>query len=153
MASNIVQPGSGLLVSARYTNNAGQAIPSGAATIFNFVDQDYDDHNAVTTGAAWKFTAPFDGVYALDSLITFSNQSYTAGASIILAIYKNGVEIVNSYGIVEVTTSNLFGKQASSEIDMVKGDYLDVRISQGSGGTRTTQTGGQYNFISISLVR
>jgi hypothetical protein len=44
-------------VHARYTTDAGQSIPDITTTIVNFEDVSDDTNTAVTTGAAWHFTA------------------------------------------------------------------------------------------------
>ncbi|MCC7443187.1 MAG: hypothetical protein IT285_16260, partial [Bdellovibrionales bacterium] len=52
-------------VRARYTSTSGQSIPNSTVTVINFDTKEYDSHNKVATGAAWKFTADVAGVYSV----------------------------------------------------------------------------------------
>src|SRR5688572_12135368 len=54
------------VVRARYASAATTTVPaSGAEVLVNYGNLIFDSHSAVTTGAAWRFTAPAGqgGVY------------------------------------------------------------------------------------------
>lgn len=98
----------------------------------NFDTKEYDDHNAVTTGAAWKFTAPISGLYEIKAT---TNNVTTLSAAVIL-IYKNGVAYKKAYFNVNNSQSS-----GSTNIKLLAGDYIDLRpnVSAGyAGGTITS---------------
>lgn len=47
-----------LTVHAACSSSTGQSIPRDSTTVVNFATKDEDTHNAVTTGASWRFTTP-----------------------------------------------------------------------------------------------
>lgn len=61
------------LGTAHHCNNGNQS-PVGC--IVNFNVKEYDTHNAVTTGSAWKFTAPMAGKYRVTTTITTASLSW-----------------------------------------------------------------------------
>jgi len=57
-------------VSAYYIIASQQTLGVGPATsLLDFATKIHDSHNAVTTGASWKFTAPISGRYLIGGLI------------------------------------------------------------------------------------
>jgi hypothetical protein len=54
---------------ARYKTSAAPSFTATTAALINFGTQDYDTHSAVTTGASWKFTAPYAGKYRVTALV------------------------------------------------------------------------------------
>lgn len=49
---------SSMICAARYVMTVNQSVPNGPFTVLNYNTKDYDTDNAVTVGAAWKFTVP-----------------------------------------------------------------------------------------------
>lgn len=96
-------------------------VPNGTSVTLNTpVDASssvWDTHGCVTTGAAWKFTANKAGKYRLNALIYIGVTQTTF-------LYKNGVQF--DY-LSAVNSSNVFSL-ASSQVDLVVGDYIDVRL-------------------------
>lgn len=90
-----------------------------AANPFNFDGKEYDTHNAVTTGAGWKFTAPVSGKYSVKA---FLNPFSTPPSSPYFSIYKNG-SFYSSIGWMTATTANC----ATGTIALNAGDYIDLR--------------------------
>lgn len=82
---------SGLLetVVAQYSMDTSTARTGGPEATFNILDYnavDIDTHNAVTTGADWKFTCPVSGIYEVSaSFILFDNP----GVDLALNLFKN----------------------------------------------------------------
>jgi hypothetical protein len=143
-------------VSARYSTAAGDPMPSGAtATIINFVTKSYDSHNAVTVGAAWKFTAPISGKYEVISNVRYENvQSWAAGSYVDARLYKNG-SIVSDCDTL-ITTSITPGQGPSAQmVDKIKllaGDYIDIRSTHGEATTRNLVAYGATVFVTIDRV-
>jgi hypothetical protein len=133
-------------VIAKYGNSANQSLPN--LTIIDFNTKEIDSDNAVTTGASWKFTCPIGkgGSYLLAVGTTWS---VTSGNSDSLVVFKNGVQFRVSYGAGSTTAFNT-GVSFSIIIDLVPGDYIDIRYS--SPQTATLQGGVQYNWITIQSI-
>lgn len=138
----------GRVVAARYTTNAGQSISNGATTIIDFEDKELDTHSAVTTGASWKFTAPFAGNYQVESCITTSGTG--TGATILLDIFKNGGGYAR--GDRRVSSNNFHGQCVTSLVVLSAGDYFDIRFENGSGATKTLESSTQTNHVSVFLI-
>jgi hypothetical protein len=106
--ASLAQP----LVYARYTGVAAIA-PNNP---FNFATKDKDSYNAVTVGAAWKFTAPKTGVYDVVGMV------WPAGA-VDLYMYKGGV----STRYIRYLTSTR--AQFSDMVYLAKDEYIDYRCA------------------------
>lgn len=137
---------------ANYSTNASQTISTGTVTIVDFEDKITDTHNAVTTGASWKFTAPSSGNYLVASTILFeATTGWAENEEINIYVYKNGIifrEMGRTNG--HDATSAYVGAVGTTIIPMVKGDYFDIRALQHSGGSLPLFVGGEYNHVSIA---
>jgi len=140
-------------VGARYTTNAGQIIPSATGTIINFEDFVYDTNSAVTTGTAWKFTAPITGYYLIDcALLSASTTDWAIGEIANIGLYKNGV----LYSVMSWFTSQLsangirFSVSGSDVIYLIATEYINIRISHTVGTNLALHNDGAYCFVSIS---
>lgn len=139
------------VIAARYTSDAAQSIANTGFQIVNFEDKTYDTHNAVTTGASWKFTAPAPGKYELSVTINYSSATYAVGNSADVSIYKNG----SSYSVgptweaqaaVTVQASNSY----TDAVELNAGEYIDVRVSNGrTAGATSLAAGG----VQVSIKR
>ena len=140
-------------VVAVYSTDAGQSIPHNAATIVDFEDQVVDTHSAVTTGAAWKFTAPLSGYYQVQVHLTF--VSTTAWALIEraeIALYKAGAQ----YSVLDRAThwdtsaqTNFRTTRGGDVVQMAAGEHIDIRVTQDSGGALALFPTGVLNRVSI----
>jgi hypothetical protein len=72
-------------VAASYWSSGNTSMSS--STPLNADTKFYDTHGAVTTGAAWKFTAPIPGKYTVKYFI---NNSGSVSSSSNIQIFKNG---------------------------------------------------------------
>jgi hypothetical protein len=123
-------------VAAKYSGAVSAAVSTTAP--FQWTTKQHDTHNAVTTGASWRFTAPIAGIYRVSA-----TAAITAGPQDI-AVYKNGT----------ITPSTLFGANGtyslsgSVSIQLLAGDYIDVRPTASS---YTAVAGTNYS-ISIEKV-
>lgn len=139
-------------VSVRYTCTSGQSIPTSSFTIINFATASYDSHSAVTTGASWKFTAPVSGKYAVKASIFLASASWTAGQPLAIDIYKNGSAVSQGPQNIAATLSAQYGTQINDNIQLKAGDYIDLRVFQGQGGSVALNSSGTYNYVSIERV-
>ncbi|TGL35602.1 hypothetical protein [Leptospira perdikensis] len=101
-------------VGASYYSSANQ---TSLTTQINFGAKVYDTHNAVTTGASWRFTAPQSGKYLLTGFLS-SNGNYRVG------LYKNNS--IHIYGIVVIPPTSNYDS-FSHTIELLAGDYIDLR--------------------------
>lgn len=139
------------IIACRYTSDAAQSIANTGFHIVNFEDKTYDTHNAVTTGASWKFTAPAPGKYEVSVTINYSTQTYAVGNNADVAIFKNG--LVYSYGptwdaqaAVSVQASNSY----TDGVELNAGEYIDVRVSNGRTAGATALAA---NSVQVSIKR
>lgn len=141
-------------VNARYTTVAGQSIANGTTPQVNFDTKDFDSHSAVTTGSSWKWTAPVSGKVSLKACAMFAgSQSFSSGNPIEGWVYKNGS--LHSRFAFQQTQATFTGRVAligSSDISVLAGDYLDVRISHGETTARTLSTTAGDNWVAIERV-
>jgi microcystin-dependent protein len=93
-----------------------------STTPINFDSKVYDSHGAVTTGAAWKFTAPISGKYLVT---TFINASVVPPGNVYLRIYTNG-GAPESFDYILTTQGTASGSEIMS---LNAGDYIDIRTN------------------------
>lgn len=141
-------------VNAVYTTAAGQSIPNASVTIINFDTKETDSHNSVTTGASWKFTAPMSGKYLISSITQYASATYNNGTIFQSDLYKNGVVVANlGYFVMPNVTTNLRPYLSGSRIvQLLAGEYIDIRTFQNNGGASVLLNSSQYNHLSITRV-
>jgi hypothetical protein len=143
----------GMSVVARYSTAAGQSIPNNSDTVINFDVQNYDTHSAVTTGAAWRFTAPVDGYY----LVTIS-MLFAATDTWIDQEYVSLISYINSVGISRMgftahhgSASSIFvGASGTDILQLNAGDTLNIHVIQTSGAALALHNAADYNYIAIT---
>jgi hypothetical protein len=140
-------------VIARYQTDAGQSgITTG--TIVNYEDKIIDTHNAVTTGANWKFTAPVSGKYRITVSNETTGRSDTVGNLMSMRLHKNTT--ATSYvGLTYVQTTSSVAKVATGSdlIELKAGDYIDLRLEHSlSAGSVTLGSNANTNYVVIERV-
>lgn len=136
------------VVAARYTYASGQNVTNGSTDILNFATLDFDTHNAVTTGASWKFTAPVPGIYRVSADIV--SDANTNTAPVTLDLYKNGSLYSDiTRGAKAGTTSCAYQLTGSTSIKLAAGDYIDIRLENGSGGTLAVLANVRNSWVAI----
>lgn len=135
-------------VAARYYVSASTANTSFADDSPEIVDADtkiYDTHGAVTTGAAWKFTAPVAGKYHVCIRQRWANGTNLADTDGFL--YKNGASYAGVFGS---PTASVYDHNGCVTVNTVAGDYLQWYASQNdsAAGARNITTTGNA-FIDI----
>jgi hypothetical protein len=145
------------VIAAQYEEASGQTITNGSTDIIQFDDLVDDTHSSVTTGAAWKFTAPSSGRYRVSAMILGSNAAggWDEGDILILYLYKNGV-VFKALDYEEAdaspASSTAQSLQGSLYINLDAGDYIDVRLNNGTGVNWVTDTNANWNYISIDKI-
>lgn len=141
-------------IAATYSTATAQSIPNTTATIVDYNIKDYDSHNSVTTGASWKFTAPSVGRYNVNATaVLAAGGGWNAGESASISLYKNNVEIytLDNYN-AEVAHSSAVGLAGSSDIQLLAGDFIDIRLTQTSGGAIALDPQAKLNHVSIHRI-
>lgn len=137
-------------VNASYTINASSAVlsvtNSSTDIILDYNSRIMDSHNAVTTGASWRFTAPVSGKYAVNAGLTFGTWTTPAGAAQ-FQIFKNGV-FFSRMDRKATTTDGQF-EGSLTLVSMNAGDYIDIRMNNGSGSAMQVFSTTGYSTVSI----
>ena len=142
------------VVSAKYNTVAGQSMANGASTLIDFGTKVRDTHGSVTTGGSWKFTIPVPGTYTVSALTVLSSGGgWAAAEEAYLDVYKNGafVSRLDRYYSDSTHTARVT-LGGTDDIDFVAGDYLDLRLYQGSGGAITLLASADSNYINIAKI-
>ena len=142
-------------VNASYTTTAGQSISDATTTIVNFGTKDFDSHNAVTTGASWKFTAPISGVYEVSAgLLLPSGGGWVVSEEADLELFKNGSFYSRLAGVyMQTTHSTLVSLYGSPRlVRLLAGEYVDVRVYQNSGASLSIHTGAGFTYVNIKRI-
>lgn len=118
---------------AYYASNIAQTLNVG--DIINFNVREVDTDNAVTTGAAWKFTCPRAGTYLVTASIDSSVQAT-------FELFLNGVYYKKT---------KLGGALTNAIVlDLAAGDFIDFRHEDPSGSVPLT---GDARETWIQIVR
>lgn len=137
-------------VAAVYTHTTSDTVDSGTPTIHDYDTKVTDTHNAVTTGAAWKFTVPTGrgGLYSVSATGGFAGVGVPF--MLTLFLYKGGSINKRLCGIEGAGADGLFGN-GSTTIELAAGEYIDIRIQQDSGSPVGTEN-ANGGWISIAEV-
>lgn len=91
-----------------------------------------DTHGLVTTGASWKFTAQYPGLYEVKYVSSHASVTLTTGASLNAELYKNGSfykpVAIYAHQAATATSPTISG---SVNVWLNSGEYIDVRESVG----------------------
>lgn len=126
-------------VFASYYASASQ---TSFTTQINFGAKIDDTHDAVTTGASWKFTAPISGVYRITGII-YGNA---AGR---VELFKNGSLNNALWGFIDGPN---YVSSSSLEMTLLKGDYIDLRPAFTMSSTGNALITSPSSQIQISMV-
>lgn len=141
-------------VCAMYSTNAGQSIPNGAETVVDYGNKIYDPLGSVTTGASWVYTAPFDGVYALQAIAQFDSAAWTAGQEARFYLYGPGsfAGIIIDTSYVDVVTTRNVMVKGGAILYMAAGATVHVRLYQVRGSSTAMAANNATNYIHISRI-
>lgn len=153
--SAVIGGGEGRVVAASYKLTGGQTVTgTNTLDILNFSTLEKDTHGAVTTGSAWKFTAPVSGIYNINVSIELISSNYSNSGKLRAYVYKNGspAAMISSY-----TTINAFSMSpifsGATEIELKAGDYIDVRgFESSSGDSASVIVDTVRNRVAISRI-
>lgn len=141
---------------ARYKNalnasDSTRVFPSATTQIINFDTVEYDTNSAVTTGAAWKFTAPFTGKYRFAFFVHASSAAFNGITNAwSVRLFKNGsVHQFITRDIPQGTTTvpHLGG---SGTVPLTAGDTADLRML--NDVSTTIENDNNINWVTIEYV-
>jgi hypothetical protein len=137
------------VVGATFQHAAGASINDSTYTIVDFATEVFDTHDAVTTGASWKFTAPVAGKYFVGAHVVYVGVADTW--STYLSLFKNGSGPTQTLCLSDQPTSLSQGTPGCVVVSLAKGDYFDLRTWQNSGAARSLSNDGTVNHVSVLL--
>jgi hypothetical protein len=122
------------------------------ATIIQWDTKLEDTHNAVTTGAGWKFTAPISGLYEVKCMVESVSGSWVAGNYIIFRAYING-NAKQGFGTSECanTGSSTVIAYGSRVVRLAAGEYLQVKAFTALTTTMYNND-ADFNWIQITRI-
>lgn len=140
---------------ARYyhypTFGIGASIPDATNTLINFNTAFDSQTNAnITTGAAWKYTAPRTGYYLIQTAVTIVFGNNDTGTCYI-EVWKNGAahrRMTRQSGHVLREETQYM---ASCVLYLSKGDYIHINIYQATGGAKSLEAGTQ-TYVEIMQI-
>ena len=157
-ASNLISSTANLFSTAATRHNtggAGQTITNATTSVVDFGTQTFDDLGLVTTGAAWKFTAAKSGKYAVHAAVRYGNSlAWSSGSYVGIHLYKNGSSYSSNDTLIQAAVTPAQGPSAqiTDTIDLVKGDYIDIRTAHGEAASRALVVAGTLNFVDIKAI-
>jgi hypothetical protein len=137
-------------IATRCKTAAGQSIPNATDTVVDFGTKDFDTHNAVTTGASWKFTAPEAGKYLVEAMIKFtSGGGWASGETATIKIRKNGSSQKDVENTQQAGHSNSVVIVATDTVSLAATDYIEIVARQNSGASLSLSADDVVNTVSI----
>lgn len=138
---------------ARAETATALSIANAAAVIVQYDTKTFDPIGMITTGAAWKLTAPIAGYYHIRAAASLqSTTTWALGEAADIRLFKNGAQVSvldRDDEMNSAATAQIKGLYGSDVIELAAGDYIDVRMVQNSGGALTLHPFAVVNYISI----
>jgi hypothetical protein len=137
------------------TTAAAPSFANNTLTIVRYDTVVEDSDSAVTTGAAWKYTAPVAGLYAVTAAILWETTTAWAGTSAEtteMQIYKNGAAYRALEFLTPISTGGSSGYvhlQGSALVRLAASDTTDIRAVQRTGGALTLIADAKFNYVDI----
>lgn len=139
--------------SARYVASGSTTIAaSGVTTNINFATSVEDRLAMVTTGASWKCTFPFPGLYSFRAGVGFD----TPGGSVLtrLLSFKNGSGTAYSFTQCAVTGAGEAAYMVLADtMRVVATDYIEIRASNSNASTTTTTSTNAATAVFVAIER
>lgn len=136
-----------------YETNTGQSIPNNSITIVDYEDKVFSSHGAVTVGASWAFTAPVSGVYRVMGAIEWGDGSWDAGEISFFQVHFSASS-VRRLSLLEAaaTVTSIHNHSGMCEVRLTKGETLNFRCLQQTGGSLALNGAANTNFATISYI-
>lgn len=128
-----------------------QAVADATTATLIFPTVGLDSAGAYNSGTG-EYTAKEAGTYFVSAAWLFDLATYADSAQARLAVYKNGVEQKVLYRMQGAGTSVYKNLTGNASVQCVAGDILTVRLTNGTGSSRSNITDATYNYMEISKV-
>lgn len=136
-------------VACRYTTLAGQSIPDSVDTTVLFGTKQFDTHSAYNTSNG-RYYPPVAGKYRVGASAMIGVANYNPGSAYILRIYKNNTAgTYLGYSEDKGTQNEYPYVQGSTTIELLAGDYIEIKFFQNTAAARTLYAGGEYVWMNI----
>ena len=117
-----------------------------------------DKKRLVTTGATWRYRSKCDCELKLTAMVSISigAGNWDEGDAIFMWAYKAGVQHSLMDGVEAIASPASAIKlrlSGSSDIQVVSGQTIDVRIQNASGEQISTQGATTQTWVTISEVK
>ena len=140
----------------RYTTASGANVTSGgSAQIIDYGTRVYDTLATVTTGASWKKTAQKNQKVKVSAAARLMGSTFWDTGDIIeLYAYVNGSNAATIARWTPTGSGVDLDPQVKgyTELELLQGQTLDIRIYQSCGATLTLDTSANSNYVTISDV-
>jgi hypothetical protein len=140
-------------VAAKYRVSASSAnlsFADGAIEVVDFDTKIYDTHNAVTTGAAWKFTAPYAGIYRVHAKTT-----WTSTTNLTVTVIRSQINGADTDELMETLSNQLDGRiSGSSSYQLAAGQTIAITLNPDTSDStaRSLSTVASHNYVCIEKV-
>lgn len=135
-----------------YTNTSGQSLTSGAAAVITGWTKAYDRVNTNFAASTGIFTAPANGFYHVDAVLTLASAALVAGNSFSISVLVNGVTVLQGFFGMQAAATVPISISASGVVQLTAGQTITVTGFQNTGGARTLATTGINNYVSIHKI-
>lgn len=137
-------------ISLKYQNNAGTSIAAAGTSQVPYATKMHDTHNAWNGNT---FTAPISGKYRVSVNAFYASASWTGSATMSISLRKNTTVVDFLSVLTKQGITAQQGLNGSSEIDLISGDTLDIRLVHNEGTARLLDTSATgLNYICITRV-
>lgn len=154
-AQQVIEP----KIAASYRTNQSQNIPDASWTQLYYEDKEYDEgsdtDNVQNAGSSWRFVAPRDGKYLINSSIrTAATSGWSSTSTCIMAIYKNGASYNQESRVLPWSSGSSVAAtvHATEALNLNAGEYIEIWLYQNSGGTIGLSTTAIYNRVNVTEI-
>lgn len=141
-------------VNARFGTASVNTMTSGVDTLIDFNVKSFDSHNAVTTGASWKFTAPMSGRYRVAVNVRCTSATYAVSNEMYGILKKNGsVETYIAGPTCWAAVASYLALSGSSVVQLLAGDYVTFYLNNNrTAGSTDLDSNAASNYICIDRI-
>lgn len=142
-------------IAAIYQTSVAQSFTSNVSTIVNYTSVVSDPDGLVETGAAWKFTAPQNGVYVVNAAaLLASSTAWALGEVGALSVHRNNsasayFHLNRKDNFSSGVTGQLMHLAGSAIMPLAATDTIDIRLLQNTGSAIALFSTAAYNYVSI----
>lgn len=132
-----------------FRSGSGQTIANGTETRIDFNGETYDDFSVWDAATNYRFQPTRAGKFLVQTSVAYPSPN--DGTRLTTVIRKNGtiVNRVNTVSAGAIDTGTIcFGL-----IELSTSDYIDVAVSQNSGGSEDISDGTNDTFIEVTEIR